>query len=51
MALSSRKRIAPLLPPSAITKRTRPCFEVSAQPVRTPEKVPLARFTADFDDL
>ncbi len=30
MALSSRKRIAPSLLVSAITKRTRPCFEVSA---------------------
>ena len=28
--LSSRKRIAPSLLVSAITKRTRPCFEVSA---------------------
>ncbi len=30
MALSSRKRIAPSLLVSAITKRTRPCLEVSA---------------------
>src|SRR5437764_10329692 len=30
MALSSRKRIAPSLLPSEITKRTRPCLEVSA---------------------
>src|SRR5262245_36332072 len=30
MALSNRKRIAPSLLVSAITKRTRPCWEVSA---------------------
>ena len=30
MAFSSRKRIAPSLLVSAITKRTRPCLEVSA---------------------
>jgi hypothetical protein len=30
MARSSRKRIPPLLLPSEITKRTRPCLEVSA---------------------
>ncbi len=45
MALSSWKRIVLSLLVSEITKRTRPCLEVSAYParVRTPEKVPVLK--------
>jgi hypothetical protein len=43
IARRSRKRMEPLLLRSEITKRTRPCPEVSAKPasVRTPETAPV----------